>query len=367
MAQEKRCNWKLGVTACAVLFFLLAGTRDCHAFWWWRDSIASRWTDKPVPVNGIDMEWGQTNVLEDAGLTFRARNDSSNLYLMIATNGREGRSLLTGTYRQDVTFWFLGPNGKTKTWGICLAFSRFEKSTGGAEDKREGPAGEAGPERPAATADQGSCDGFVPRPYQERGRDAPFPGRGSDVKPGMVLAAGVEVSTPLPSDVAFHADLSGREPAYMLRIPLSKLNSLKGKTIPFNFVTSEVSTELKSQFEVKNAGPAGGPGTGASQGSGMTGGGGMGGGMGGAGMGGGMMGGGGMGGGRMGSGGMGGGRMGSRGMGGGMGGGGMDGGGMGAGGMGGSGQPPSTQAQELPEPLDLRLSVRLARQADAKQ
>jgi hypothetical protein len=286
----------------------LLGAGDCCAFWG-RDGVPNRWTEKPVSIEGVDLEWGQMEALESSGLSFRARNDSANLYLMVAAANREARRVLTGACGQDVTLWFLGPNGKSRSWGLRLAFNR-----------REGPAGEADPGRPAAAAEQGIPDGLPPRPDQEPGRGFPSFKGVRDVEPEMVLAAGVEVSTPLPSDIGFHAALSGRDPSYTMRIPLSRLDPVKGKSISMDFLTSEISAELKSQFEARAAGSSRGSGGGPSQGGGPMGGGGMGRGP----------------------------------MGGGM-------GRSGRGGAGGPGGTPRAQVEELPEPLNLRLSIQLAR------
>jgi hypothetical protein len=353
---------ELRASVCAALSLVLLGTGNCHAFWWWRDSMTSRWAEAPIRVTVPDMEWEQTEALEDSGFNFRARNDSVNLYLMISAMDRDSRSVMKGTYRQDVVLWSLGPKDRSRNWGLRLAFSRLERPTGDAPirgevtliDARTGAAGMAADQKPAGE--------HLPRPVQERSRGFPLSEESPMVEPEMVLPTGIEVSSVLPSDIEFHSESARRETAYTVRIPLNRLNPAKGKSVLFDFVVSDVSPELKSEFEAKNGSATGGPAAGIPSGAGR--GGEMEPGMGG--------------GGRMA------GAMGpmSGGIGGGMGAGGkmgmeletdgstMHGGMTGEGGPGRGGEmgrPPIMRPQELPGPVNLRLTVRLAQQSDAKQ
>ena len=84
--------------------------------------VQSRLPDGPVQIDGRATEWALMPVLETHGLSFRAMNDASNLYLLIRGTDSDGRILLSGQYRQNVTLWFLNPSGKTKTWGILFDF-----------------------------------------------------------------------------------------------------------------------------------------------------------------------------------------------------------------------------------------------------
>ena len=74
--------------------------------------------EKAVQVDGRATEWSQWPVVETGGLSVRAMNDSSNLYLLIRGANDDGRILLSGNYRQNVTIWFLKPDHKTRAWGI---------------------------------------------------------------------------------------------------------------------------------------------------------------------------------------------------------------------------------------------------------
>ena len=342
-----RCSGCRRVLArCAVglaLGLVLLATGDCRASWWWRDTIESRWTEKTLELSAPDQDWQEAEPAEASGLSFRARNDSDDLYLMVSAMDRDSRSALEGAYRQDVTLWFLAPDGKAKRWGLRLAFSQLEAPGPSAAIARKGP-----PEDAAGTAPNETKGQFPPRPEQlfESGRS---------IEPQMVLASGIEISTALPADIEFHSAHSRREVWYALRIPLKRLNLLKGKSVPYNFVLAEASDELKAGFEAKkrtaNSASRGGafPGgdrnaTGGRTGRGMEPmGGGMDSGMGGGGMG-----------------------MEISGDGNGMHGR-MNGiGGPSAGrGMGGPAGAAFLREPTLPDPLDLRLSVRLARPAKA--
>jgi len=248
--------------------------------------VTSHWTDKPVQIYTLDTDWGQTEPAEDSGFDFRARNDSTNLYLMISAKDRDSRSIMRGAYQQDITLWFLGPNGKSKSWALRWAFS----SVGHPTSRPEAPLNETGPRTSSTAADERS-DAFPPRPDQERSRGLPFEGEhGQIMDPEMVLASGIEISTALPADINFHSESSRREIAYVLSIPLTHLSPMKGRSIPLDFVVSDISAELKERFEAMNRSATGAPGSGMAPGGAM-GRGGMGGRMG-PGMDGGMMGGG---------------------------------------------------------------------------
>jgi len=189
------------------------------------------------------LDWPRGDALEEPGLAFRARNSPEDLYLRLAADGREGRMLLSGACRQDVTFWFLGPDRKTRVWGVRLAFSRL-----------------------------GPPDISAARRFRHAG-DAP---PGPDLEPELVLAQGGSISTaPLPLDIEFRADLTGRDRFYELRVPFQRLFSTRAKSIPFDFVASSASAETRRWFEAQQAMPgyrARGPSPGPRAGGGRMGG-----------------------------------------------------------------------------------------------
>ena len=232
----KRTVWMAGLMVFGV-------ARVSHAFLG-RDAVPSRWPDKPIQIDGLATEWSDMPVLEEAGISFRAMNDATNLYLLVRGTSSDGRVLLSGKYRQNVTLWFLKPDRKLRAWGINLDFSRAHP-----------PA----PDAPATLAALG-------------------------IEPERVMPQGLEVSTAtFPEGFAFEADLSsqrGRQPIYEIRIPLSMVEQ-KGKSVFLDVVTSEVSPEVKAELQAGQSEPHGGESHGTSSGSPPGGPSGQGGGMGG--------------------------------------------------------------------------------------
>ena len=187
---------------------MLSASQASHAFLG-RDKVSCLWPDKPVQIDGRAVEWSETPVLEESGLAFRAMNDVSNLYLLIRGANSDGRVILSGRYRQNVTLWFLKPDHKTKAWGINLDFGLAHPS-----------------ETPTLAA--------------------------FGIAPERVLPQGLEVSTAaLPSDLEFAADLSsrnGRQPIYEIRIPLAMLEH-SGSSIYMDFATSEIGPDVKAELQ----------------------------------------------------------------------------------------------------------------------
>ena len=173
-------------------------------------------------------------MLEEMGISFRAMNDASNLYLLVRGTNSDGRVLMSGKFRQNVTFWFLSADQKSRVWGINLDFSRAHSPEAGA---------------PPTLAAYG-------------------------IAPEKVVPQGLEVSTAtFPSDLEFQADLSsqlGRQPIYEIRIPLALIEP-QSKSIYMDFVTSEVSPDVKAELQSAGAGQRsseGGSGGGSSSGGG---------------------------------------------------------------------------------------------------
>jgi uncharacterized membrane protein YgcG len=203
-----------------IFFLAIATARPSHAFLGWRDTLQGLWPAGPVQIDGRATEWSEMPVVEDGGVSFRAMNDESNLYLLLRGANDDGRILLSGRYRQNLTLWFLKPDHKTRLWGIDLDFSRAK------------PLDQEHPSSGAPTfADLG-------------------------ITPEKVLPQGLEISTTtFPSEIELQADLSsqhGRQPVYEMRIPLTLLER-KGKSIYLDFVSSEVSPELKADLQASQA------------------------------------------------------------------------------------------------------------------
>jgi hypothetical protein len=221
----------------------------------WRTSVESLWPPKPVVIDGRATEWSELPIVEVTGLSFHAMNDASYLYLLIRGANADGRSLLSGNYRQNVTLWFLKPDLKSKAWGINLDFG-------------------------SARAPDSDTDGARSQPHEIISLSD------MSIMPEMVVPQGLEVSTAtFPSDFAFQADLSserGRQPIYEIQIPLSMVEH-KGRSIAFDLVTSEISPQVKAELQGRRSNESSGGESKAGEGSGEGGGSSPGGGPGGGG------------------------------------------------------------------------------------
>ena len=195
---------------------LLLAPAQCRAVRWLWNSIPDRWADKPVKIDGKDSDWYTDEEYDDAGLSLRAMSDASNLYLLIMADGRDGRALLSGAFRQDLTIWFLGPDHKSRAWGIRSAFSTL------------GP------------PDRGTLDEI------ELGEAPTVP----DIDPELVLAHGAAVSTAAwTRDIELKVGVSGKNPIYELRIPLSKFGAGGARSIPLDLVASKIDPEIAKQIQ----------------------------------------------------------------------------------------------------------------------
>ena|GEM_PF-1128159 len=261
--------------------FILGTATAQAAYAFGRDKVESLWPEKPVVIDGRATEWTLMPVLEDEGLGFRAMNDASNLYILIRGTANNGRVQLSGRYRQNVTLWFLKADHKTKDWGIMLDFT--------------------GAKPLSSVQDWQSLD--------------TIPLSAFGITPEMILPQGLEISTAaLPADIEFQADLSSqhsRQPVYEMCIPLQRLQR-NGKSIYVDFVTTEVSPEVRAEVQsIATETHGGGNGSVGNQGAGGSPGG--------------------------------------------------HGGRHRGGGMGGQNGGQGTSSVELPKPLDLHLTIRLAK------
>ncbi len=176
----------------------------------WRDSVDSRWTPKPVALNADDAAWSDTDVEYEPGIDFRAKNDGANLYLHLTADGSDGRALMSGTFRQDLTFWFYGSDGKTRSFGLRLPFSRLQPP--------------------------------LPGSWQILGQTPPF---ASGTTPELLLPSGVAVSTGLPQGLRLQGGLAGRDPVYTLVVPLKALRPAPGKPVRLDFLAAPVEPGIK--------------------------------------------------------------------------------------------------------------------------
>jgi hypothetical protein len=175
---------------------LAAAALPARAGLFGRSKVVSRWTPVSISVNGDDAEWADSSAFEEDGLAVLAMNDADDLYLLITAHTREARDQLSGESRQDMTLWFVAPDGKTRDWGIRLPFSRRAPLTSALRD----PAG-------------------------------------LDPEPELVQYRGAEVSSgTLPGDVIDRLAAVSRRPIWELKIPLKRLTVSSDKAVATDFV-----------------------------------------------------------------------------------------------------------------------------------
>ena len=159
----RRTHFRTLLLAAALAPLLCAPARA--GFLWFRGKIVSHWTSEGVRIAEEDPQWRDIDPKEDSGIDFRALNDAQNLYLRFAADDDTGRVLLTGTYRQDVSVWFMGPDLKTRAWGILIPFSTLpvpKKLNFTKEATKHRSSKKAGASDPLAPEDTPIPDGTAP-------------------------------------------------------------------------------------------------------------------------------------------------------------------------------------------------------------
>jgi hypothetical protein len=104
---------------------LLAGISVCLAGCG-TEQIPSHWRDRPIVIDGKNTEWqGLLQPLGEKGTSVAVTNDSSFVYLALATNNHDVQRLIL---RHGVTVWLDRKGGKEKGFGIHypLGFGGFK-------------------------------------------------------------------------------------------------------------------------------------------------------------------------------------------------------------------------------------------------
>ncbi len=181
--------------AAALLVFAAASAR---AGFFGRSKADSVWTGKSVAINGDEDGWDEKSAFEQDGLSLFARNDATDLYLLITAHAHETRDMLSGESHQDLALWFVAADGKTRRWGARLPFSRRAPLTNALRE----PAG-------------------------------------LDPEPEQVRYQGAAVSTgSLPEDVVDRLTAVGRRPIWELEIPLKRLELNRDGALALDFLIS---------------------------------------------------------------------------------------------------------------------------------
>ncbi len=183
--------WK----ACATLI-LAAATASAGLFW--RDKLASLWSDKAITVNADDADWDESKAYEQEGISVMARNDGRDLYLLVTARTKTAREQLSGEAKQDLTLWFLKADGKTRDWGMRLPFSHRQSLTAALRD----PAG-------------------------------------IDPEPELVGILGER-----PAEIANRVAASARRPVWEIRVPLARLSPTPEKIVAVDLEFSKMLTLL---------------------------------------------------------------------------------------------------------------------------
>jgi hypothetical protein len=183
--------------AVLLLSALLAAGR-ARAGFFGRDKVASKWTPKPVKVDGDDSDWQESSAFEEDGLSVLARNDGSDLYLLITAHTREARDQLSGESHQDLSLWFVSADGKTRKWGARIPYSRRTPLSNALRD----PAG-------------------------------------VDPQPEQVAYEGTAVSSSaFPDDVEDRLAMSARRPVWEVKLPLKRLELNADGAVAVDFVVN---------------------------------------------------------------------------------------------------------------------------------
>lgn len=197
----------------ALVFLLLAAPLPCRALSWWPDKLASAWTGSAVPLDGKDENWYKAGELDESQVVVRAFNDSSRLYLRLVALGLDGRALLSGAYRQDMTLWFMDASGKKPAWGIRFPYS-----------------------------------GLGPASYRTFLKKDDFPDLPA-LTPELAAPQGLAVSTAaLPADIALKYGLSGKNPYFDIVVPLDRVALQKGAVLAFRLASPPVEPAVRKRF-----------------------------------------------------------------------------------------------------------------------
>jgi len=199
---------------------LLAAALPGRALPWGRTRVPAAWPAAAVQVDGGEAKWSGAEEVDQSPLTLRALSDASRLFLRLSADGPEGRALLTGTYRQDLTLWFLDAKGKSRTWGILLPFSSLgPPSPEAAQHVREAPTG-------------------IP-----------------SIEVQLALPRRVDVSTAaLPQDIQIQAFFEHRDPVFELAVPLARLAGAGSRAVSLDVVSSPVAASIQHLLKTASAG-----------------------------------------------------------------------------------------------------------------
>jgi hypothetical protein len=142
------------------------GAAGCNDF-----NLASVWRDREVKVDGFDHEWGSVPGLQAEGVTVKAMNDESTLYLLLSADSGWAKRQLLGAFHQDLLIWF-APEGSPKATRGLKASLVPSPFWGFPQSLREEKPYLAAASQQLSFLKPGAAD--YPRPLAEESREAAF-------------------------------------------------------------------------------------------------------------------------------------------------------------------------------------------------
>lgn len=98
--------------------------------------LPSHWPEKQIVVDGKNSEWERTYLIADNKLVVSFVNDSSFMYLLLATNDRQ----LAMSMVRGLTVWIDSKGGDDKTFGIHYPMGgRFSREMQASDRENEDP------------------------------------------------------------------------------------------------------------------------------------------------------------------------------------------------------------------------------------
>jgi len=199
--------------------------------------LPSHWNEHKIVVDGQNKEWDITYLIDDNKLVIGFVNDSSFVYLLLATNDRG----LAMSMMRSLTVWFDPKGGTDHTFGI-----RYPLGGMFARGSRSGEGEEADVSTPVERAGSGSTE-----------LEILGPGKDDRHRMQILETGGIQASV----------SHGGNSFVYELRVPFSatypfSIKSTLGSTIALGLETSQTSMPKREQSdgERREGGEEGGEG-----------------------------------------------------------------------------------------------------------
>lgn len=212
-------------------------------------NLPSHWNENKIVVDGKNNDWDVTYLIDDNKLVIGFVNDSSFVYMLLATNDRP----LATSLMRGITVWFDPQGGKEKTFGIHYPLGGMSLRGARRGAGQESDTLTEAPER----------IGSVPTELEILG-----PGKDDRHKMQVMETGGIQAN----------ANLAGNSFVYEIRVPYSEAYPFSIKTKPASVIglgleTAQAGTSGKGQPRGGKGGGLKGGGEGGGMGGGSEGGG----------------------------------------------------------------------------------------------